>query len=73
MNGKTILITGGTGTLGSALVSRIQEKHNPEKIIILSRDERKQHQMKLERNNPGIKYRIGDIGNYQSVVGALQE
>ena len=46
--GKTILVTGGTGTLGSLLVEQILRKDNPKKIIIYSRDEIKQEQMELD-------------------------
>lgn len=47
---KTVLITGGTGSLGKKLISRIMQGDLgiPKKIIIFSRDEAKQHQMRLE-------------------------
>src|SRR5260370_21363219 len=52
-NGKKILITGGTGSLGKTLVRRFLDGRagNPGKIIILSRDEAKQHLMRMEYQN----------------------
>tara|TARA_Y100000741_G_C18141667_1_gene513403 strand:- start:3 stop:206 length:204 start_codon:yes stop_codon:yes gene_type:complete len=45
-NNKNVLITGGTGSFGTAFVKRILKKYNPKKIIIFSRDEYKQSIMK---------------------------
>lgn len=70
LDGKTVLVIGGTGTLGQALVSRILKDHNPKKIIVFSRDEYKQSQMKLQFPKK-VEFRIGDISDYSSVVGAL--
>lgn len=69
---KSVLVIGGTGTLGKALVVRLLTDHHPKKVVILSRDESKQHQMKTECTDKRLDYRIGDIADYQSVVGALQ-
>jgi FlaA1/EpsC-like NDP-sugar epimerase len=71
-SGKSVLVIGGTGTLGKALVIRLLKDHTPKKVVVLSRDEDKQHQMKQEITDNRIEFRIGDIANYQSVVGALQ-
>ncbi|MCW5839473.1 MAG: polysaccharide biosynthesis protein, partial [Anaerolineales bacterium] len=43
---QTILITGGTGSFGKACIRILQEKYQPEKIIVFSRDELKQHEMR---------------------------
>lgn len=48
LSGKTILITGGTGSFGKAFSRTVLEKYNPRKVIIFSRDEYKQWQMKNE-------------------------
>ena len=45
---KTFLVTGGTGSFGKKLVQILLEKYNPKKIIIFSRDEPKQHEMKIQ-------------------------
>jgi UDP-glucose 4-epimerase len=85
---KTILITGGTGSLGKVLTRRILECKNgkPKKVIIFSRDEAKQHFMRLEYqcktkstdeiiyNNfkQLLEFRIGDIRDYHSVLSAIK-
>ena len=46
LNGKTILITGGTGTIGNYLINSLFENYSPKKVIVYSRDELKQHVMK---------------------------
>ena len=53
LTGKRILITGGTGSLGKVLVRRLLggERGTPAKVIVLSRDEAKQHEMRLEYQN----------------------
>jgi len=57
---KTILITGGTGSFGNALVDRLIPL-KPKKIIIFSRDEKKQSDMRNKYNNDIIHYTIGDV------------
>jgi UDP-N-acetylglucosamine 4,6-dehydratase len=63
IDGKTILVTGGTGTFGKAFIKHVFENHNPKKLIVFSRDEFKQYQ--LEKMYPmdkySIRYFIGDI------------
>ena len=55
MNGKTILITGGTGSFGKKFIATVLKKYNP-KIIIYSRDELKQFEMQSSGNleKPGV-------------------
>jgi UDP-N-acetylglucosamine 4,6-dehydratase len=74
---KTILITGGTGSLGKALTKHILKEH-PEikKLIILSRDEQKQFQMAQEfpeSEYPQIRYFIGDVRDYERLKRAFQQ
>lgn len=85
---KRILITGGTGSLGKVLVRRILtgELGVPKKVIVLSRDEAKQHDMRVSylhktvttdeviyRNFQNtLEFRIGDVRNYADVAGALR-
>lgn len=63
LKGKTILITGGTGFLGQKLVKKFLELDTPRKIIVLSRDEFKQHEMKNAIHDPKEKLRffLGDV------------
>ena len=59
---KIILITGGTGSFGSAFLNYIiTNKLQFKEILILSRDEKKQHDMRALYNNPNIKFHIGDV------------
>jgi UDP-N-acetylglucosamine 4,6-dehydratase/5-epimerase len=64
LNGKSILITGGTGSFGKKFVEIILNKYNPKKLIIFSRDELKQFEMAQiysENRYPCIRYFIGDV------------
>ena len=67
---KVLLITGGTGSFGNAVLSRFLDSEFSE-IRIFSRDELKQENMRIALNNPKIKFYIGDVRNYQSVLGAM--
>ena len=75
MYNKTILITGGTGTVGKHLLIYLLENENPKKIIVYSRDEFKQHNLKIELSDKKytnkIKYIIGDIKDIDSLNNAL--
>jgi UDP-glucose 4-epimerase len=68
--GKTLLITGGTGTFGNAVLRRFLETDIAE-IRVLSRDEKKQEDMRLGYNNPKLKFFIGDVRQYDSVANAM--
>lgn len=68
--GKTLLITGGTGSFGSAVLKRFLDTDIKE-IRIFSRDEKKQDDMRHKYNNPKIKYYIGDVRDIQSVKDAM--
>src|SRR6266545_3924658 len=68
--GKTLLITGGTGTFGNAVLKRFLETEIAE-IRVLSRDEKKQEDMRLGYNNRKLKFYIGDVRDYDSVGPAV--
>lgn len=86
---KTILVTGGTGSLGKVLVRRIlsSEQGTPRKVIVLSRDEAKQHAMRLSYLHRAVttdeviyknfmnilEFRIGDVRDYASVCSAVKD
>ena len=70
-NGKILLITGGTGSFGNAVLRRFLESDLAE-IRILSRDEKKQDDMRKRYNNPKLKFYIGDVRDYQSVLNAVR-
>lgn len=59
---KTILITGGTGSFGKKLTEIMVREYHPKKLIIFSRDELKQHEMRTGGfNHPSLRYFIGDV------------
>lgn len=68
---KTLLITGGTGTFGNAVLRRFLDTQIKE-IRIFSRDEKKQEDLRIELANPKVKFYIGDVRNYESIMPAMQ-
>ena len=68
---KTLLITGGTGSFGNAILRQFLDSDLRE-IRILSRDEKKQDDMRKKYNNPKLKFYIGDVRDYQSVLNAVR-
>jgi UDP-N-acetylglucosamine 4,6-dehydratase (inverting) len=76
LNGKSILITGGTGSLGKALTKHIFENYpDIKRLVVFSRDEQKQFQMGQEyphNEYPKIRFFIGDIRDEQRIKRALQ-
>lgn len=69
---KTLLITGGTGSFGNAVLRRFIDSDIKE-IRIFSRDEKKQDDMRHELNNPKVKFHIGDVRDKRSVDGAMSD
>ena len=67
---KTLLITGGTGSFGNAVLNRFLNT-DIKQIRIFSRDEKKQHDMRVNFNNPKISFYIGDVRNYNSIASAM--
>ena len=71
-NNKTILITGGTGSLGSKFIPMTLERYNPKKIIVFSRDEMKQWDMaKKYADDDRVRFLIGDIRDRDRLYRAL--
>jgi UDP-N-acetylglucosamine 4,6-dehydratase/5-epimerase len=68
---KTLMITGGTGSFGNAVLKRFLETDVKE-IRIFSRDEKKQEDMRIALNNPKLKFYIGDVRNYDSIHDAMK-
>lgn len=68
--GKTIMVTGGTGSFGNAVVDRFLETDIAQ-IRIFSRDEKKQHDMRKKYNNEKLKFYIGDVRDKRSVDYAM--
>jgi UDP-glucose 4-epimerase len=70
-NEKTLLITGGTGSFGNAVLRRFLNSDIGE-IRILSRDEKKQDDMRKRYNNRKLKFYVGDVRDARSVAGAMR-
>ena len=70
---KNILITGGTGSFGNALINRLIKEKNFKTITVFSRDENKQHHMRIKLNNSKIKFIIGDIRDQEATGKALKD
>ncbi len=68
---KTLMITGGTGSFGNAVL-RLFLKTDIREIRIFSRDEKKQEDMRIELNNPKLKFHIGDVRQLDSVDSAMK-
>jgi Predicted nucleoside-diphosphate sugar epimerases len=89
LDGKRILVTGGTGSLGKVLVRRLLagELGTPEKVIVLSRDEAKQHDMRMaymhrtvttdevifHNFQQALEFRIGNVRHYGEVCSAIKD
>jgi len=70
---KVVLITGGTGSFGRKFVEIMQTDFQPEKIIIFSRDELKQHEMREQGfNAPNLRYFIGDVRDQARLRRAME-
>jgi UDP-N-acetylglucosamine 4,6-dehydratase len=61
IDGKTILITGGTGSFGKKFIEVAFKNHNPKRIIVFSRDELKQYEMKMQFDDPRLSFFVGDV------------
>lgn len=71
IKGKTILITGGTGSFGNHVIQKLISL-NPNKIIIFSRDEKKQFDMRNKFNSPLLRFVIGDVRDGESVNSVME-
>ena len=75
LNDKTILITGGTGSFGKKCLKMIFERYNPKKVIIYSRDEFKQYNMKAEMADQvdmsRVRFFIGDVRDKERLMRAF--
>ena len=68
---KILLITGGTGSFGTAVLNRFLNSDEFREIRILSRDEKKQDDMRKKISNDKVKFYIGDVRDYSSLIAAV--
>ena len=69
---KTLLITGGTGSFGNAVLNRFLDTNHFSEIRIFSRDEKKQDDMRIRFKNDKLKFYIGDVRDYNSIEKAMR-
>ena len=72
LNNKTLLITGGTGSFGNAVLNRFLKTDHFREIRIFSRDEKKQDDMRTRLNDPKLRFYIGDVRDYNSIEKAMR-
>lgn len=73
LNGKTILLTGGTGSFGNCFTKMMLTHYKPKKIIIFSRDEFKQYEMGLRfKNDERLRFFLGDVRDKERLYRALE-
>lgn len=71
-NKEVVLVTGGTGSFGKKFISILLEEYQPAKVIVFSRDELKQHEMRASGfDQPNLRYFIGDVRDYQRLLRAM--
>ena len=71
LKNKKLLITGGTGSFGKTVLSKFL-KTNVKEIIIFSRDERKQEDLRNKIQNNKVKFILGDVRNFDSLDNAMK-
>jgi len=71
IQGKTIMVTGGTGSFGNTVIEKLLD-YKPQKIIIFSRDEKKQFDMKNRYKNELLKFIIGDVRDKEVLSYAMR-
>tara|TARA_B110000037_G_scaffold70949_1_gene85595 strand:- start:8 stop:1012 length:1005 start_codon:yes stop_codon:yes gene_type:complete len=72
MKNKILLITGGTGSFGNAVLNRFLKTDHFKEIRIFSRDEKKQDDMRTRLNDPKLRFYIGDVRDYDSVEKVMR-
>jgi UDP-N-acetylglucosamine 4,6-dehydratase/5-epimerase len=73
LNGRGILITGGTGSFGQGFVNFVTKRYAPARLVIFSRDELKQYEMQQRFNQPYMRYFIGDVRDADRLETAMRD
>ncbi len=76
LNGRSILVTGGTGSFGRGFVKAVLRQYTPERLIVFSRDELKQHEMAQDpalRGTRGMRFFIGDVRDGERLEMAMRD
>jgi UDP-N-acetylglucosamine 4,6-dehydratase/5-epimerase len=70
---KSILVTGGTGSFGRRFISTVLKEHTPRRLIVFSRDELKQHEMRIGGfDHPSLRFFLGDVRDVDRLRRAMQ-
>jgi len=72
-DGKSILITGGTGSFGRCCVRSLLSRYRPRRLVVFSRDELKQYEMQQEFDEPCMRYFLGDVRDPDRLVQAMRQ
>ena len=72
LKNKTLLITGGTGSFGNAVLNRFLDTDHFNEIRVFSRDEKKQEDQRRRLSHPKVKFYIGDVRDVQSLETAVR-
>ena len=73
LNGKSILITGGTGSFGQAFAKMLLQKYQPKKVVLLSRDEQKHYALQQTMKDHRLRFFVGDIRDKDRLRRAFSE
>lgn len=71
-NGKSIFISGGTGSFGRNFIRRLLEQYQPKRVVVFSRDELKQYEMQQTFNAPCMRYFLGDVRDAERLRQAMR-
>jgi UDP-N-acetylglucosamine 4,6-dehydratase len=73
-DGRSVLVTGGTGSFGKRFIKTVLKHNDPKRVIVFSRDELKQYEMQqLYPNEPRLRFFIGDVRDYQRLYRAFHD
>jgi UDP-N-acetylglucosamine 4,6-dehydratase len=72
-DGRSIIVTGGTGSFGQRFISTLLNNYNPKRVIVFSRDELKQSEMQAVFTQPCMRFFLGDVRDRDRLVQAMRE
>jgi UDP-N-acetylglucosamine 4,6-dehydratase len=73
LDGKSVLVTGGTGSFGRQFVRTVLERFKPRRVVIYSRDELKQFEMQREFGGAEMRYFLGDVRDRERLIQAIRD
>ena len=71
-DGKSIFVTGGTGSFGRRFIRTVLERYRPRRVVVFSRDELKQYEMQQEQSSPMLRYFLGDVRDVARLETAMR-